>query len=153
MEKNGSDFIQLMDVFAGLVQATRCCRQDTAFCGGVTLHQYMILDAVFKKGNLRIADLHGILGVEKSTTTRLVNPLIAKGLLTKEPSASDSRSFTLALTRKGTAAHLKVRDCLANFFYKIQQNLPAGKQENILQSVQTFTAAIRNASNTCLCCE
>lgn len=151
MEKNGTDLIQLMDVFSGLVQATRCCRQDTAFCGGVTLHQYMILDAVAKNGNLRISDLHRLLAVEKSTTTRLLKPLLDKNLLIKKPSDTDSRMYTLALTESGISTHRNVQDCLADFFSKIEQNLPAGEKDRILMSVQKLTNAIKSASNVCHC--
>ncbi len=137
----------------GLAQATRCCRQDTAFCGGVTFHQYMILDAVAQNGNLKISDLHRLLAVEKSTTTRLLKPLLDKGLLTREPSAADSRSFQLALTGNGVQTHRKVQDCLADFFNKITQNLPAGERKKILRSVKMFIGAVRNASNICNCCQ
>lgn len=153
MKTNKNDMSQWMDVFIGLMQASRCCRQDTAFCGGVTFHQYIILDAVFKTKDLRISDLHGILGVEKSTTTRLVNPLLVKGFLTKEPTASDSRAMRLALTKQGLKKHEEVQACLADFAGNILSHLPREDQEKILQSVQTFIGAIKNASGACHCCE
>lgn len=153
MKKSRSNFHQLMNIFAGLAQATRCCRQDTAFCGGVTFHQYMILDAVAQSGNLRISDLHGLLAVEKSTTTRLLKPLLDKKLLIKKPSADDSRAYSVLLTRAGAVTYGEVQNCLADFFHKITENLPADEQEKILQSVQTFIGAIKNASNVCTCCQ
>jgi len=152
MKKDNTNLDQWTDIFIGMVRATRCCRQDTAFCGGVTFHQYIILDAAVKNKNLHISDLHGLLGVEKSTTTRLVNPLIAKGLLIKEPSASDSRALRLALTEPGVKKHREVESCLANFFSDIMRNLPANDQEAILRSVQIFIGAIQNAAGTCNCC-
>ena len=142
-----------MDIFIGLTQATRCCRQDTAFCGGVTFHQYVILDAAVKNKYLRISDLHGLLGVEKSTTTRLVNPLIAKGFLTKEQSAADFRVAQLVLTPEGQKKHGDVEACLTDFFGNIIGNLPAKDREAILQSVSTFVDAIKNASGACNGCD
>jgi DNA-binding MarR family transcriptional regulator len=139
-------------VFAGLAQGTRCCRQDTAFCGGVTFHQYIILDAVAKNRECRISDLHSLLAVEKSTTTRLLNPLIVKGLLSKDPSESDARVFGLTLTKKGAKTHQQVETCLEDFFRKIAGHLPAGQEKNILQAVQIFISAIKNASGSCNCC-
>jgi hypothetical protein len=136
MKKNKNNQIELIDVFIGLAQATRCCRQDNAFCGGVTFHQFVILDAV----------------VEKSTTTRLLNPLLAKGLLSKERSISDSRAFVLTLTKNGRETHRRVQTCLEDFFSKVAGNLPAGQQAIILQAVQIFISAIKNASGTFNCC-
>ena len=92
---------ELMEIFVGLSQVTRCCRQDVAFCEGVTFHQFMILDALAGKKEMQISDLHKLLVVEKSTTTRLVNPLIQKGLLRREKAQHDSRAATLILTEEG----------------------------------------------------
>jgi len=153
MKKITPNHDEFMDLFIGLSQATRCCRQDTAFCEGVTFHQFVILDAVLKNRELNIADLHRILSVEKSTTTRLVNPLIQKGLVTRERSNHDSRAFVLTLTKEGRTIHQNVQLCLADFFNKVAGNLPAGKKNNILKAVQVFVNAIKNAAGVCDCCK
>ncbi len=153
MKKNDEYQTKLMDVFIGLAQATRCFRQDTAFCGGVTFHQFIILNAAAKNKYLRISDLHSLLAVEKSTTTRLLNPLLEKGLLTREKSASDSRIFGLTLTKSGRKTHRQVQTCLEDFFNKVAGNLPAGKEENILQAVQIWINAIKNAAGMYNCCQ
>jgi DNA-binding MarR family transcriptional regulator len=144
---------EFMNLFVGLSQATRCCRQDTAFCKDVTFQQFVILDAVMKNKELNISDLHRILSVEKSTTTRLVNPLIQKGLAERQKSSLDSRAFVLTLTQKGREIHRSVQLCLADFFNNISSQLPAEKQDNILQAVQDFITAIKNAAGTCDCCK
>jgi DNA-binding MarR family transcriptional regulator len=153
MKKIEPNHDEFMDLFIGLSQATRCCRQDTAFCEGVTFHQFVILDAVGKNKELNISDLHRILSVKKSTTTRLVNPLIQKGLLTREKSNLDSRAFVLTLTEDGRNIHQKVHLCLEDFFNKVSCNLPAGKRDNTLQAVQIFITAIKNAAGVCDCCK
>jgi DNA-binding MarR family transcriptional regulator len=153
MKKIATNHNEFMDLFIGISQATRCCRQDTAFCEGVTFHQFVILDAVFKNKELNISDLHGILSVEKSTTTRLVNPLIQKGLVARRKASHDSRAFVLTLTKEGRTVHQNVQICLADFFNKIACNLPAGRKDNILQDVQIFINAIKNAAGVCDCCK
>lgn len=153
MKKKEGHQTKLIDVFIGLAQATRCFRQDTAFCGGVTFQQFIILDAAAKNKELRISDLHALLAVEKSTTTRLLNPLIEKGLLTREKSTSDSRIFGLTLTKSGRKTHRQVQICLEDFFNKVAGNLPAGKEENILQAVQIWINAIKNAAGVNNCCQ
>ena len=153
MKKISLNHDGFIDMFIGLSQAARCCRQDNAFCEGVTFHQFVILDAVVKNKGLNISDLHGILSVEKSTTTRMVNPLIQKGLLTKERSNLDSRAFVLALTNEGRIVHRNVHVCLEDFFNKIADNLPAGRKDDVLQAVQIFIDAIKNAAGVCRCCK
>jgi DNA-binding MarR family transcriptional regulator len=144
---------ELMEIFMGLSQATRCCRQDLAFCEGVTFHQFMILDAVAGKKEMQISELHKILAVEKSTTTRLVNPLIKKGLLRREKAQHDSRAATLILTQDGKKIHHKVSLCLAGFFQKITQNIPQDKKKQILEAIRFFIGAIKNSATDYNCCK
>ncbi|MHB8139192.1 MAG: MarR family winged helix-turn-helix transcriptional regulator [Smithellaceae bacterium] len=144
---------EFMDLLVGLSQAARCCRQDTAFCEGVTFQQFVILDAVVKSKELNVSDLHGILAVEKSTTTRLVKPLIQKGLLTQRKSRLDSRAFVLTLTKEGKNIHQNVQSCLKEFFNKVACNLPPEKKDDILQTLQIFINAIKNAAGVCDCCK
>lgn len=153
MKKNAFNHDALMNLLIGLSQATRCCRQDMAFCEGVTFHQFIILDAVFKSKELNISDLHRILSVEKSTTTRLLNPLLQKGLLTRQRSEQDSRAFVLTLTKEGRVVHQNVHLCLEDFFNKITVNLPDGRTGAIMESVQTFLDAVKNAAGICDCCK
>ena len=144
---------ELMEIFTGLSQVTRCCRQDVAFCEGVTFHQFMILDAVARKKEMQISELHKLLAVEKSTTTRLVNPLIQKGLLRREKAQHDSRAATLILTADGKKIHQKVSLCLAGFFQKVTQNIPQDKKPQILDAIRVFIEAIKNSAADDSCCK
>ena len=143
---------ELMEVLGGLAQVMRCCCRDEAFCEGVTFHQFMILDAVAKEKELHMADLHKLLSVEKSTTTRLVNPLIKKGLLRRETAVHDSRAAKLTLTKKGSETHKKVLVCVTDFFQRALGNIPAKKRTEVLESVKMFITAIKNSANGCGCC-
>jgi len=144
---------ELMDVFSGLSQVMRCCCRDEAFCEGVTFHQFMILDTAAKVKELNMADLHQILSVQKSTTTRLVNPLIKKGLLRRDKADHDSRAVKLTLTKEGIETHKKVWLCLMDFCKKVTSNIPEEKKDEVLECVKIFIAAIKNSSNACSCCK
>jgi DNA-binding MarR family transcriptional regulator len=143
---------ELLEVFGGLSQVLRCCCRDEAFCEGVTFHQFMILDAVAKEKELHMADLHKLLSVEKSTTTRLVNPLIKKGLVRRDKADHDSRAVKFTLTKDGRETHKKVLICLTAFFQKVLGNIPAKKRTDVLESVKIFITAIKNSDNGCSCC-
>jgi DNA-binding MarR family transcriptional regulator len=148
-----ANYNELMGIFIGLSQVTRCCRQDEAFCEDVTFHQFMILDAVAKHKELNMSDLHKHLSVEKSTTTRLVSPLIKKGLLQRDQAPHDSRAVTLILTKEGSDVHKKVWLCLTDFFRKVMCNIPEKKVDVVLESVKTFIVAIKNYARECSCCK
>jgi DNA-binding MarR family transcriptional regulator len=111
----------------------------------------MILDAVAKSKELHMADLHHILSVQKSTTTRLVNPLLKKGLLRRDKADHDSRAIKLTLTKDGIEIHKKVSLCLIDFYQKVTNQIPEKKKAEVLECVNIFINAIKNASGVCSC--
>jgi len=153
LKETNIDYHQLLEVFTGLAQATRCLRQDDAFCEGVTFHQFLVLDVVAKNSELKMADLHRHLAVEKSTTTRLVNPLIKNKLLQRRTDPDDLRAAYLTLTKKGEEVHKNVRLCMMDFFHKIMGNIPEKKTENVLTSVNLFIGAIKAYAKQSACCK
>jgi DNA-binding MarR family transcriptional regulator len=144
---------ELFEIIMGFAREIRCCSRDEAICGGVTFHQFVILDAVVKVKALDLADLHKMLAVEKSTTTRLVNPLLQKGLLKRDKAEHDSRAAKLTLTEEGMETHRRVWMCLGGFFENITRNIPEDRQEKVLEAVKVFTEAMRKAAVECRCCE
>jgi DNA-binding MarR family transcriptional regulator len=144
---------ELMGLFSGLAQVMRCCCRDEAFCEGVTFHQFVIMDAVAKAKELNMSDLHQLLSVQKSTTTRLVNPLIKKGLLRRDKADHDSRVVKLTLTTEGIETHKKVQLCVMDFCHKVTSNIPEEKKAEVLECVKIFINAINNSSNSCSCCK
>jgi DNA-binding MarR family transcriptional regulator len=143
----------LFEIIMGLSREIRCCSRDEAICRDVTFHQFLILDAVAKKRELGLTELHGILSVEKSTTTRLVNPLIEKGLLKRDKTTHDSRAVRLSLTEEGVETHRRVWLCLSGFFANITRRLPDGKRGEVLESVKIFIDAMKRAAGDCRCCK
>lgn len=144
---------EIFEIIMSLSREIRCCSRDEAICRDITFHQFIILDAVAKKKGLDLADLHKILSVEKSTTTRLVNPLLQKGLLKRDKAEHDSRAAKLTLTEEGMETHRKVWMCLGGFFKNITRNIPEDRQEEVLEAVKVFTEAMRKAAAECRCCE
>lgn len=90
----------VLSLVSDLCQVVRFCRQDAIFCEDVTFTQFLILDEVAKKEKLKMLELHQILAVDKSTTTRLVNPLVRQGLIDRKISDHDSRAVNLRLHRQ-----------------------------------------------------
>jgi DNA-binding MarR family transcriptional regulator len=142
---------EIFDVLMRLSREIRCCSRDEDICGEVTFHQFAILDAVAGKGELGLAELHEILSVEKSTTTRLVGPLIRKGLLKRDRDARDSRAARLSLTEEGGETHRKVWECMTGFFEGVAGNIPEAQRADVLNAVKIFAAAIRKTVIGCRC--
>ena len=123
----------------------RCCQQDETFCLDLTLSQFFILQTIAGKGQIPLAELHDILAVEKSTTTRMVSPLIRRGLVVQERSEHDSRALNLSLTPQGGEIYDRIWVCLAEFLDTIQKGIPAAERRKIYGATQTFLNAVQGA--------
>ena len=142
---------KLLFLIADLCQAVRCCRQDSVFCEGVTFSQFLILDALATQGTLKMADLHSVLAVEKSTTTRLVRPLIEKKLVRREKADHDLRATYLLITAAGKEAYRRVWDCFTEFAGTIQDKIPENDSSDVYRTLRIFLDAIRDTSSVCNC--
>src|SRR5258708_12586758 len=82
------------------VVAPRLLDEDLQRCAHMSLSAYSILMQLSEAPGrtLRITELANRAYLSGSRTTRLVDELIAEGLLTKERTASDARGFHVALT-------------------------------------------------------
>jgi len=149
---NSKENRELLEIMTSLAREIRCCSREQAFCEGVTFQQFIILDAVVKNNGIFLSDLHDFLSVEKSTTTRLVNPLVANGYLRRESAPHDSRAIKLVLTADGINVHKRVWLCLSGFFERVIANLPKSERKSVFQSVKAFTGAIRGVLDEKACC-
>lgn len=129
-----------------LCRTARCCRQDSAFCAGVTFSQFLVLDRIYQNTTMMMSDLHGELAVDKSTTSRIVNPLVRQRLITREKSINDGRSITLTLTEEGKETHRKVWRCISDMLRAINHEIPEEKRSHTYRAVGLFNEAVQKAS-------
>jgi DNA-binding MarR family transcriptional regulator len=137
---------ETLSLIAELSKALRCCRQDEVFCEGVTLGQFVILDAIAGGRTLNMASLHHVLAVDKSTTTRMVAPLVSQGLVVRERAAHDSRAAALRLTGQGVKVHGDVWQCLLPFLRDVEAQLPGDMKEAAFTGMRAFLEALQKVS-------
>src|SRR5579871_5107460 len=65
-------------------------------------------------GDSTIAQLHRAFAHKRSTLTSVLDRLVAGGLVTRQPSREDRRSFVIALTRSGAKKAVKIHGFLEN---------------------------------------
>lgn len=142
---------KLLFLIAELCQAARFCRQDSVFCEGVTFSQFLILDALETQGRLKMADLHSVLAVEKSTTTRLVRPLIERKLVRQKKADHDLRATYLFITAAGKETYRRVWNCFTEFAGTIRDKIPENDRVDVYRTLRIFLDAIRDTSSACSC--
>jgi DNA-binding MarR family transcriptional regulator len=112
----------------------RTYQKCSPFCQGLTFTQFNILDLIMVKTYIEISDLTRELSIDKSTTTRLAEPLIKDGLIMKDKSRENARNYELIMTEKGKKVHWEVFNCLENYFSRIDKN----QLGEIVKALQTF---------------
>ncbi len=137
---------ELIDLVAQLVRVARGFQQEQAFCEGITFTQFQILDRVVTAGGaLGLSDLHAALEVDKSTTTRLVAPLLEDGLVTKHRREDDRRAFELRISGEGQAVNAKVWACIAGAAALVDGFIPEAEREGVHRGVKLFANALKQA--------
>jgi len=136
---------EIFSLIGELPRTLRCCQQEESFCLDLTLSQFFILHSIAGKGKIQLAELHDILAVEKSTTTRMVSPLIRRGLIVQERTDHDSRALNLRLTPRGEEIYQRIWVCFAEFLDTIQRGIPAAERRKIYAATQTFLNAVQDA--------
>ncbi|MDO6593747.1 MarR family winged helix-turn-helix transcriptional regulator [Neptuniibacter sp. 1_MG-2023] len=81
------------------------------------------LKIVDRKKPCTAVDIAGILGRDKGQVTRLINTLIDKGLIEREPNPNDKRSHYLSITDAGMTVVEEVMKIDADTVNKMTQNL------------------------------
>lgn len=142
---------ELLCLLTEMTKTTRCCQQDAILGGCVTFSQFYILDLVGKHGTLQLSDLHNFLEVEKSTSTRLIEPLVQQGFIVKEKSEIDCRAINLVLTDKGQQTKIELWERLNAFMEKLSAEIPMDKQEEIYHNVLLFLKAVKSVLKDSCC--
>lgn len=130
------------DLLFEVAKAIRALNQDNICGEGITFQQFNILDRIARAGALGMSDLNRLLNVEKSTTTRLVEPLVRRGLVRKERASYDPRVVELRLTDEGREVHRRALKCLEDFKSNVEQAIPEAEREPVYKAVKTYVSAL-----------
>lgn len=157
MNKRIDPIMAIFHLLQDMGKVMRFFQSEAVLCEGVTFAQFCILDHLAARGGrMELSELHGLLSVEKSTTTRMVGPLVKRGLVVRKKSGHDSRAIELALTAKGREVHEKVWGCVSGFIDCVLQRIPGGRRNTVLESLGIFIRSIRqccggSAGGGCSC--
>ena len=122
-------------------------QNDTVISENITFRQFIILEHISTHEKLKMNELNTLLNVEKSTTTRLIEPLVRQGLIEKRKSDLDLRVFELSLTVEGKRIHKAVLMSIYEYIKNISKFIPIEKQENMKDTLHVFVNACTK------CCE
>ena len=142
MSKATSD--ALADDFVGFIRAFGVLRSDTTPCGQpMSVSSAHALCELASGAKLNQRDLATRLGLTSSSTSRLVDQLVAKGWAEREPDpdSSDARVRLVRLTPVGNDAARRVMQARGERFSRLLDNVPQGKRSMVVESLNLLKEA------------
>ena len=103
--------------------------------------QYHALTYASEMAPVRMGELAAALRVAESTATRVVDRLVAEGLLQRLPDPTDRRTVRVALTGKGRGLLAKVRRRRSQTMAELLEALDALEREQLVHLFEKLAGA------------
>jgi DNA-binding MarR family transcriptional regulator len=116
-------------------------RSIAAVDESITLHQFRSLVVLDSRGPLKQATLAEHLGVNPSTATRMVDRLIAAGLVSREPNPASRRETVVSLTATGRRVVRDVTEIRRTEIASIVARIPARDRHGLVNALAAFAEA------------
>lgn len=107
----------------------------------VTLTQFRTLVVLDSRGATNLNGLADTLGVNSSTAMRMVDKLLAAGLVTRHDNPANRREVVIELSPSGTELTRRVTDKRRAAIARIVRTIPAGQREDLVRALTAFADA------------
>jgi MarR family transcriptional regulator, 2-MHQ and catechol-resistance regulon repressor len=139
-----------MDVFQALSDLARRYQfrnRDEVCCYGITVSQCYALQALSRKERMASSELASHLGLDLSSTTRLVDQLVKKKLAVRQRASQDARIREIKITEAGRRMVNRVEADFAKIVSDAVVDFPVAVQTAIPHVLRRLTAVL-NACST-----
>jgi DNA-binding MarR family transcriptional regulator len=109
--------------------------------GGVSVVQLRALTVLDRQGEANLVQLADDMGVTVSTTSRLVDRLVAAGLVDRRVAAHTRREVALRLTPRGRSLLMRYDDLRLASLHECLETLPAEEQQAAICGLRAFGVA------------
>ena len=127
-----------------LIRRLGLLEKDSVGCCCITMPQCHVIVELGRHNALSVNDLAQLLNLDKSSVSKTVDKLVNNGLLNRVPSLEDRRYVVLTLSQEGHADYEDIEARMDTHFEKILQAIPAEKHEQVIESLDLFTTALKN---------
>lgn len=114
---------------------------DCCLCDVSTAQCHAIVEIGRKKDSM-LKDLAATLRIDVSTASKVVEELVKKGLVIREPSSVDRRSVQINLSDEGKRIFEQIENDMDYIFEQIFTCIDASEQDGILHALSLYNQAI-----------
>jgi DNA-binding MarR family transcriptional regulator len=90
---------------------------------------------------MNLATLAGLLGVQPSTTGRMVDRLVTAGLIDRQPHPSSRRELLVELSPRGHELVRMVTARRRKEIARVVQNMPEHERQGLVRALTAFTTS------------
>jgi len=126
-----------------LIRKLGVLERSGAICCSITLTQCHAIVETGRKEKISVNDLAQLLNLDKSTVSRTVDQLVNQDMLLRETDLNDRRYVSLRLTDKGSKLFQSIEFRMETYFNDILGRIPVDKQEQVVQSLQLLSEALK----------
>lgn len=131
-------------VFADLVRSYQFRDRDRICCHGVSISQCYALETLHQSGPASMGELARTLFLEPSTATRMVDQLVAKGLVDRVEDAADRRVCRVKISAAGREVASRIRKELIGEHRAVLGEVPEESREAVIEAVSRLLAAFQS---------
>jgi DNA-binding MarR family transcriptional regulator len=133
---------QLHRAITLLVQQYQCRDRNDVCCYGISVSQCYALEALGEHDTMTMQALAARLHLAVSTVTRVIAPLVDKGLVERHTTARDRRVCCVSLSAAGAQLYQTIQADLVAREQAILQRLPAEAREQVIWAIEALSQAI-----------
>jgi DNA-binding MarR family transcriptional regulator len=100
---------------------------------GIVVSHGDIIDALFQRQRMTMAEIAKKIARDKSTVTALVNKLVALGYVTRERDTEDTRVVYVTLTPKGQELKPVFREISEKVLETLYRDIPMEEREELIR--------------------
>jgi MarR family transcriptional regulator for hemolysin len=104
---------------------------------GLTIPQFRVL-ANLNRGLNKVGEIAEHQGVSQPAMSKIIDGLVKRNLIRRQPSLNDRRAIDLAFTAEGRALFLKVKKTASKNFQKNLENISAKDLEALDQAMNSL---------------
>jgi DNA-binding MarR family transcriptional regulator len=139
-EPDAEEMVTALLAASGLLVAVSA-RSLAAVEESLTLPQFRMLAVLDARGSLSLSHLAGELSVQPSTAMRMIDRLVAVGMVARGSSPKDRRTSVISLTQTGQRVVAETTERRRKEIARIVDGMPAGQRHYLVQALQSFTEA------------
>jgi DNA-binding MarR family transcriptional regulator len=122
--------------------------KEKACCCGTTLAQCHALVEIGRAGSISLIRLSEQMDLDKSTMSRTVDALVARGFAQRDIDEDNRRFVTIVLTEKGLEEYHAIESSMDVYFARLLDAVPAEKRAQVLESMLLLLEAVKQVE----CC-